>query len=93
MYNTLLFIGTALPSIFGWIGTISYLIAYLLLSAGKLRADRKLYHVLNILGASGLTYNAIFLKDFPNIIVNIVWGIIAFWAIRLTARRKQNSDG
>ncbi|HVU57576.1 MAG TPA: hypothetical protein VHD83_21080 [Puia sp.] len=76
------------PSLLGWIGTISYLVAYLLLSMGRLRADRKLYHVLNILGAAGLTYNAVALKDFPNVVVNIAWAAIALWAIWLVFRRQ-----
>jgi hypothetical protein len=76
------------PSLLGWIGTASYLVAYFLLSVGKLRADRKLYHVLNILGGVGLTYNAIVLDDVPNVVVNIAWAAIAAWAIWLIFRRR-----
>ncbi len=83
-------IGVTFPSISGWAGTVSYLVAYLLLSLNKLKADQKIYHILNILGALGLTYNAVSLNDFPNIIVNVVWGIIALWAILSITRRKQN---
>jgi hypothetical protein len=79
-----------LPIVSGWAGTISYLAAYLLLSMNKLRADQRLYHAMNILGAAGLTYNAVVLKDSPNIIVNVVWGMIAFWAIFSIARGKRN---
>ena len=77
-------------SLLGWIGTLAYLIAYLLVSTGKLKADKKLYHVLNIMGAIGLTYNAVMLNDYPNVIVNIAWAVIACWAILLILRRKQN---
>ena len=77
-------------SLLGWIGTLAYLIAYLLLSTGKLKADKKLYHVLNIMGAIGLTYNAVMLDDYPNVIVNIAWAAIACWAILLILRRRQN---
>jgi len=76
------------PHLLGWIGTVSYLVAYLLLSMGRLRADKKLYHLLNILGAIGLTYNAIALKDFPNVVVNIAWAAIALWAVWLILRRQ-----
>jgi len=78
------------PSLLGWIGTVSYLVAYLLLSMGRLRADKKLYHLLNILGAIGLTYNAVALRDFPNVVVNIAWAAIAVWAIWLILRRRQS---
>ena len=90
MHSMLFSIGKILPIVLGWAGTISYLAAYLLLSMNKLKADQRLYHAMNILGAAGLTYNALMLNDFPNIIVNAVWGIIAFWAIFSIARRKRN---
>jgi len=86
----LLFLNKGLTSFLGWIGTFAYLIAYLLLSTGKLKGDQKLYHMLNIMGAIGLTYNAVALSDYPNVIVNIVWAVIAVWAILLIQRRKQN---
>jgi hypothetical protein len=76
-----MFCNTLAPSLVGWAGTLSYLIAYSLLSFNKLKASQPLYHMLNILGALGLTYNALVLKDYPNIIVNVVWAMIASWAI------------
>ncbi len=79
---------TWLPTMAGWIGTASYLAAYLLLSIGKLKADRPLYHILNVAGAAGLVYNAIALKDLPNVIVNIAWAIIAFFALGAIGRKK-----
>ena len=86
----LLFLGKGLSTCLGWIGTFSYLLAYFLISIKKLRSDEKIYHVLNIMGAIGLTYNAIFLNDYPNVIVNIVWAIIALAAIFLIGRGKRD---
>jgi len=79
-----------LSSLLGWVGSFAYLLAYLLLSTGRLKSDKKLYHWLNILGAVGLTYNAVTLNDFPNIIVNIAWALIALWAILLIQRQRRN---
>ena len=90
MNIVLLFLNKGLATSLGWIGTFLYLLAYLLLSIKKLRADHRLYHLLNIFGAIGLTYNALSLDDYPNVIVNIVWAIIALSAILLIGRRKQN---
>jgi hypothetical protein len=86
----LLFLGKELSTFLGWIGTFSYLFAYFLLSINKLKVHQKIYHVLNIFGAIGLTYNALFLNDYPNVIVNIVWAIIALCAIFLIGRQKRN---
>ena len=88
MNIVLLFLNKGLATSLGWIGTFLYLLAYLLLSIKKLRADHRLYHLLNIFGAIGLTYNALSLDDYPNVIVNIVWAIIALSAILLIGRRK-----
>lgn len=86
----LLFMDKELSAFLGWIGTFSYLLAYLLLCLNKLKSDQKLYHVLNIIGALGLICNALSFHDYPNVIVNIVWAIIALMAIFLIWRKKRN---
>jgi hypothetical protein len=73
----------------GWLGTLSYIIAYFLLSLGKLKAEQKTYHLLNILGAVGLIVNAIHLNDYPNIIVNVVWFAIGFAALIYIIKKKK----
>jgi hypothetical protein len=88
MVITLLFIGKSISLVLGWIGSFSYVLAYLLLTLNKLKSDQRLYHVLNIVGAVGLTVNAIFFQDFPNVIVNVFWGMIALMAILLIGRKK-----
>jgi hypothetical protein len=90
MNITFLFFSKSLASTMGWIGTFAYLIAYFLLSINRLKAEKKLYHVLNVVGGMGLTCNALFLNDYPNVIVNVVWAAIALGAILLIVSRKQN---
>jgi len=84
----MLSVNFTVSSLAGWAGTLSYLVAYFLLSINKLKAGRPLYHVLNIAGAMGLTYNALRLNDYPNIIVNVAWALIAGWAIFMIQVRK-----
>jgi len=79
---------TNFTDLIGWIGTLAYIVAYLLLSLGKLKPEQKAYHLLNIFGAVGLIVNAIHLDDYPNIIVNIVWFAIGFTALISIARKK-----
>lgn len=88
--TTLLYFGKAICTIVGWAGSIAYLLGYLLLTMKKLKPDSKAYHVLNVAGAVGLTINAILLQDFPNIAVNVAWGVIAVVAIWSIMRRKQS---
>jgi len=70
----------------GWLGTFAYLLGYFLLSIHKIPAG-KLYHILNIAGAIGLICNALYLMDYPNIVVNFAWMAIAVLAIYRNTRR------
>lgn len=75
----------------GWLGAVLYVSAYLLLTAGKLKADSFLYHFLNILGAVCLIINAFHFSDYPNVVTNLLWlgiGIVA--VIALGVRRKRS---
>jgi hypothetical protein len=65
----------------GWIGTFAYLLAYFLLSINKINARHFIYQILNVVGAIGLTTNAIYYADLPNVVVNLAWGIIALSAL------------
>ena len=78
-----------LPELLGWVGAVAYLAAYFLLSINKLRSDGLLYHLLNILGAAGLTINAIYLKDNPNLVINVVWALIAVFAMTTIFRKRR----
>ncbi|MDQ2719361.1 MAG: hypothetical protein M3Z26_06310 [Bacteroidota bacterium] len=53
-------------TLFGWIGIFFYLLAYLLLALRKIKGEGIPYHIMNIVGAIGLTFNAFHLKDYPN---------------------------
>jgi len=70
-----------LIDITGWAGSVSVLIAYGLLSTHKLTANSKLYQFLNIFGSACLIVNTIFYSAYPSTFVNIVWLIIAIFAL------------
>ncbi|MFT4017512.1 MAG: hypothetical protein QM668_11160 [Agriterribacter sp.] len=86
----LLLIFKNIQLIIGWAGTFFYLLAYFLLSINKLKPNQRIYHVLNIIGAAGLTINAIYYADMPNVVANVFWGLIAIIAIFAITKRKQN---
>ena len=67
--------------IIGWIGAFLFIIAYLLLSLGKLKADGIIYHLMNVLGAICLIINALALEDEPGFFVNFIWMLIGLFAI------------
>lgn len=68
-------------TIIGWVGAVVYVMAYLLLVIKKISSDGWLYHLLNLLGAICLIVNGVVLADFPNVTVNVIWAVIAVFAI------------
>lgn len=77
-------------TLLGWVGTFFYLFSYFLLSIRKIKGDGLAYHIMNILGAIGLTFNALYLQDYPNVVVNIAWMIIAVVAIYLFVVKRKS---
>lgn len=57
----------------GWIAVFLYVLAYFLLSTNRLSAQSYLFHILNVLGATGLIINAYYFSDQANLVVNVVW--------------------
>ena len=68
-------------AIIGWVGAVSYILAYFLLVIKVLSAEQATYHAMNAFGGICLVINALILSDMPNIVVNAVWGGLAFFAL------------
>ncbi|AUC83957.1 hypothetical protein CW731_01025 [Polaribacter sp. ALD11] len=66
---------------FGWAGALLFIIAYLFLLLEIFTTKEKMYHIFNALGAICLLINALYLDDTPNLVVNLVWLIIAIISI------------
>jgi hypothetical protein len=73
----------------GWAGAGMILLAYLLLSAGKLTGHSLAYQWMNVVGAAGFIVNGWWHGALPSAVLNVIWmliGTIAVW--RILARRK-----
>ena len=68
--------------IFGWVASLIILIAYLLVSNGKLLGTSLTYQLLNIIGALGLLINSFYHKAFPSVALNAIWIVVAILAVR-----------
>ena len=66
----------------GWVGAVLILLAYMLLSTGKLRAETLTYHLMNILGAAGFVVNSGWNGALPSAAMNAVWMLIGIYAVR-----------
>ena len=75
----------------GWLAALLILAAYAMLTVGKLEAQSRAYHWLNVLGAAGFIVNSGWNEAFPSAALNVVWagiGLAALWRI---AHRKGSS--
>lgn len=69
------------PDIIGWIGALSVLYAYFMVSVGRLRGNSFHFQAANILGALGLAVNTYYNHAYPSTIVNIIWIGIAIYSL------------
>jgi hypothetical protein len=68
----------------GWAGAFLILLAYLLLSAGKLTGQSLVYQGMNVLGAAGFVINGWWHGALPSASLNVLWlliGAISSWRI------------
>lgn len=65
----------------GWIGALSLLLAYALISSDKLKWDDQSYQLLNLVGSFSLMVNTGYEGAYPATFLNIVWGAIAAVAL------------
>ncbi len=85
---------TILWEVLGWAGAAALLIAYALLSAGRLLPGRT-YHLINIAGSVGLGVNALVHHAFPGLVVNMVWlliGTVSLLGVTRRLRRRAAED-
>ena len=62
-----------LVDIISWTGVVFILLPFALLSIGKLRADGKLYNLMNIFGATLLGIGAYIGDAIPFVILEAIW--------------------
>ena len=77
----------------GWIGAGLILLAYLLLSAGRLPARSVAYQALNLVGAIAFVINSGWNGAIPSAALNVVWAGIAIFALIRMARPSPFSSG
>ncbi|WP_353719242.1 hypothetical protein [Dyadobacter sp. 676] len=76
----------------GWLGVVSYVLAYLLLTIGMLRPDGYLFHILNMIGAASLIVYSLEYGDKPNVAVNVIWLLIGVGAVVRRFVRKSSRN-
>ena len=74
----------------GWLAAILTLVAYGLLSSGRLRGDDPKYQGMNIAGAVGLIANAAWNGALPVAALNLAWALVGIWALFRIAHAKRH---
>ena len=77
----------------GWVGAALILLAYLLLSMGKVTGQSPLYQWMNVVGAAGFTINGWWHGAIPSAVLNVIWmliGGVALW--RIWAKRGSSTS-
>ncbi len=73
----------------GWAGAALILLAYLLLSAGRVTGQSLLYQGMNVVGAIGFVINGWWHGAMPSAALNVLWLMIgAFASVRILRRRR-----
>jgi len=78
----------------GWVGAALILLAYLLLSMGKLTGQSAFYQWMNVVGAAGFTVNGWWHGALPSAALNVIWMLIGAVALlRIAAARRKADAG
>ena len=75
---------TVAVEVAGWAGATLILLAYLLLSMGKLTGQSPSYQWMNVFGAAGFIVNGWWHGALPSAALNVIWmliGGVALWRI------------
>jgi hypothetical protein len=85
--------GEIAVEIVGWTGAGLILLAYLLLSAGKLTGQSLAYQGMNVVGAAGFIINGWWHGALPSAALNVLWLLIgAFASWRILKRRGSSTS-
>jgi hypothetical protein len=77
--------------VIGWSGAALILLAYLLLSMGRLTGQSAAYQWMNVFGAAGFIVNGWWHGALPSAVLNVIWMLIGGVALWRIAQRENSS--
>jgi hypothetical protein len=80
-----------LTDLAGWVGAGCLLLAYMLLSMGRIRAGRA-FQLLNFAGSLGLAVNGVAHQAWPSVALNLVWVAVGLATLRSRAGTQPNRN-
>jgi len=80
-------------SIFGWVGVIIIVFAYILFFTKRLKIDYVLYHLLNFLGAAGLIVSTFATESWPALTLGLIFaGISIVYMVKILGTKPKYRD-
>jgi hypothetical protein len=77
----------------GWGGASLILLAYLLLSMGRLTGQSAVYQAMNVVGAAGFIVNGWWHGALPSASLNVIWMLIGGFALwRIWTKGKSSTS-
>jgi hypothetical protein len=85
--------GLDIYSIFGWVGIIIILLAYVLYLTKRLKINYVLYHLMNFLGAAGLVVSTFTTQSWPALTLALIFvGISIAYMIKILETKPSYRD-
>ena len=75
----------------GWAGAALILLAYLLLSMGRLTGQSPAYQWMNVFGAAGFVTNGWWHGALPSAALNVLWMLIGGFALWRIWKKRSSS--
>jgi cell shape-determining protein MreD len=75
----------------GWTGAVLILLAYLLVTMGKLTGQSLAFQWMNLVGAAGFVINGWWHRALPSAALNVIWMLIAAVALWQLWKKKGSS--
>ena len=75
-----------LIEIIGWSGAVLILVAYIMLSNGRLTGRSPVYQWMNVVGAACFIVNSGYKHAWPSAVLNVVWAGIGLYTLWLISR-------
>ena len=72
-----------------WAEAVLILVAYVLLSLGKLEARGYVYQWMNVIGAAGFVINSGYNGAIPSAVLNVVWAGIGLFTLTVVWRARK----
>ncbi len=82
----------AIIDVLGWIGTVLFLIAYLLVSIKRVEADSAAYQAMNIIAGVLLVINTFYWHAYPSLGLNAAWIGIGLFTLGRKRWSRKNAD-